>query len=72
MRFGTKVEGVLRQQICGSKLLQTQQIERSAQIQERLFLVEIFEFLKIKENFGWIWGEGEHKSICVNLSSHTI
>jgi hypothetical protein len=56
----TKVEGVLKQQIHGQKLPKTQRIDRSARIKERLFLVEIFEFLKNKEKFGGFWWK--HKS----------
>ena len=57
------VEGVLKQQIHGQKLPKTQRIDRSARIKERLFLVEIFEFLKNKEKFGGFGGGNTNQSV---------
>ena len=57
------MDGVLRRQIRGSKLLQTQQIDRSAQIQEGLFLVKIFEFIKNQEKFRGFGGGNTSHSV---------
>ena len=51
------MEGVLKQQIHGSKLPKTHQIDQIARIPKWLFLVEIFEFLKNEEKFGGFVGE---------------
>ena len=49
------MEGVLKQQIHGSKLPKTHQIDQIAQIPKWLFFVDIFEFFKNEEKFGGFW-----------------